>query len=389
MDRKCHQKKRQTEYLFLDIEWNQTPGTADAKNRAPVQIGIVSADQNLQERNTFSKTIRLSDPAQLNRETVRVAHMNKSQIMQAQTEDIVFDRVRQTFPAYKYVVVWTEETYELFKRGMKTYGLTMPKHQAVILQDVLMYVASGQNRQIGFEKALRLAKIAYAPENLHYSKHDAKYLYMLFKQCYEAYFQMAGKETCVANMMSGKLHTQRCRYAKAADQGNFLTMPKTKLFQGYTVCKLCSGGGEWNYLDWDSKKIPAKQPTKDGKKVKKSTKVNMRSLPLTEDNIRRICSELGLSCSVGQDVIFIKTVFSRWAVYIRNGKVQKLHHENYRAYRSEYLKKQKKYAEGYHEQKLPSDNFYDVAFYIKCHDESFIKKMGQKSRIEQLFDMIQ
>ena len=88
----------------MDIEWNQTPGTTDAKNRAPVQIGIVSADKNLQERNTFSKTIRLSDPALLNRETVRVAHMNKSQIMQAQTEDIVFDRVRQTFPAYKYVL---------------------------------------------------------------------------------------------------------------------------------------------------------------------------------------------------------------------------------------------------------------------------------------------
>ena len=81
----------------MDIEWNQTPGTTDAKNRAPVQIGIVSADKNLQERNTFSKTIRLSDPALLNKETVRVAHMNKRQIMQAQTEDIVFDRSDRHF----------------------------------------------------------------------------------------------------------------------------------------------------------------------------------------------------------------------------------------------------------------------------------------------------
>ena len=38
--------KEKYEYLFLDIEWNQEPGTTDIDGREPVQIAIVAADEN-------------------------------------------------------------------------------------------------------------------------------------------------------------------------------------------------------------------------------------------------------------------------------------------------------------------------------------------------------
>ena len=56
-------REERCEYLFLDIEWNQAPGTVRIEGREPVQIAAVAADGELQIIKTFSKAIRLSDPA--------------------------------------------------------------------------------------------------------------------------------------------------------------------------------------------------------------------------------------------------------------------------------------------------------------------------------------
>ncbi len=34
-------KSEKIEYLFLDIEWNQAPGTSDLDGREAIQIGVV------------------------------------------------------------------------------------------------------------------------------------------------------------------------------------------------------------------------------------------------------------------------------------------------------------------------------------------------------------
>ena len=49
----------------------------------------------------------------------------------------------------------------------------------------------------------------------------------------------------------------------------------------------------------------------------------------------------------------------------------------------------KKLTEGYHQQKLLSDHFYDVVQYIKYHDKGTVKRMAKKSRIERLFEKIE
>ena len=55
-----------------------------------------------------------------------------------------------------------------------------------------------------------------------------------------------------------------------------------------------------------------------------------------------------------------------------------------------YFKKQKmKCTEGYHKQKLPSENFFEVIQYIKYHDAGTVKRMSKKSRLEKLLEMVE
>lgn len=81
------------EYLFVDIEQNQTPGTNGIEDREPIQIGAVATDESMNLKKSFSRAMRLSSEEK-----------------------------------YKYEVVWTQDTYELLKRGMDTYGYSMPRH---------------------------------------------------------------------------------------------------------------------------------------------------------------------------------------------------------------------------------------------------------------------
>jgi len=62
-------EKAQFEYLFLDIEWNQAPGTTEIDGREVIQIGIVAADAEMHPLKTFSKAIKLSDPELFNEKT--------------------------------------------------------------------------------------------------------------------------------------------------------------------------------------------------------------------------------------------------------------------------------------------------------------------------------
>ena len=43
----------ETEYLFVNLKWNQISETEDIKYREPIQIGIVAADEDLQKEKIF------------------------------------------------------------------------------------------------------------------------------------------------------------------------------------------------------------------------------------------------------------------------------------------------------------------------------------------------
>ena len=166
------------EYLFVDIEWNQTPGTNGIEDREPIQIGVVATDESMNLKKSFSRAMRLSSEEKYNPDTLVLSHSTLKSVMQANSEEIVLRKIKMSFPKYKYVVVWTKDTYELFKRGMDTYGYSMPRHRVIVFQEVLMHIASDGVNQIGFERALKQAGIEYQKNFLHYSKHDANYMYM-------------------------------------------------------------------------------------------------------------------------------------------------------------------------------------------------------------------
>ena len=52
-------EKEQLEYLFLDLEWNQVPGTTGVDGREAIQIGVVVADIKIQKTKIF-KTVSQS-----------------------------------------------------------------------------------------------------------------------------------------------------------------------------------------------------------------------------------------------------------------------------------------------------------------------------------------
>lgn len=209
---------------------------------------------------------------------------------------------------------------------------------------------------------------------MHYSKHDVNYLYLLFCKCYGEYRKLTEQETCYLNPRTHKVHNGNCRYADSA----LIKSSKDVIFQGNKVCKVCDCENDWNRFHWKTNiKIKRKYNIKD-----------IRDLPLTIENMNRICDMFNLEYSVTNDAVFIKTPFGRWIVYLKGDEVKELHHENYRSRRGEPLNAHKKCIDGYHKQKLVSNNFYDVIYYINCHDSAMTRRWKEKSRIEKLFEMI-
>ena len=373
-------KKEQLEYLFLDIEWNQAPGTTGLDGREAVQIGVVAADAKMQKVKTFSKAIRLSDSNLFNEKTEVITHTPVANIMQGREENVVLRNFAQTFPEYPYLVVWTKDTYDLFMRDMRKNGISIKRHKPVFLQEVLSIITGNENDPIGFEKALRCAGIWYVPNYLHYAKHDANYLYQLYYQCFQKYSGATVGERCFVNEITRKLHTENCRYVKDMAVERKSIVPKSMIFKGCTVCKCCGKSQSWKQLEWEF-----------GNKAKnKKYRDYLKQLSLTETNIEKICKWFQLSYSITRDIVFVRTAFSSWIVYLQKDKVKKLLHENYRICKSQYLKKQKmKCIEGYHKQKLPSENFFEVIQYIKNHDAGVSKRLSKKSKLEELLEIVE
>lgn len=155
-------EKERFEYLFLDLEWNQAPGTTGLVGREAIQIGVVAADTKIQIIKTFSKAIRLSDPNLFNEKTEIVTHTPVTNIMQGKEEDVVLTKFAKHFPEYRFLVVWNRDTYDLFLRDMRKNGILVKRHKPVFLQEVLSVITGNENDPIGFEKALTCAGIKYA-----------------------------------------------------------------------------------------------------------------------------------------------------------------------------------------------------------------------------------
>ena len=386
--------ERRYEYLFLDMEWNQTRGTTDLANREPVQIGIIGTDEHLVQKKLFSKGIRVADVTNITEITCEMIRATKEMIMKAKTEEEVLDRVKQTFSSYRYVVVWTRDTYELFRAGMERNNIPMPRHKVVVLQDVLRVVAMSDGAAMSFEMALTEAGIAYEPAWLHCSRHDVEYLHMLFKTMYEQYATLTDLEYCAVTERSGIVHIPSCRYV-IPGRAEMVREAKRLLFSGYRPCTCCGSKEAWQRFQWKrkkkAKKIAKKKNVMTGVKGKKN-KVMPEKKVLTEEDIFRICGEFELTCSMVSNVVFITTPMGYWRVYLHKGKVKQVLHGNYKARNrsiaaSEFYNRKKKSNQGFHRQNIAMESFYDVAKYIHNHDKKRLKV--RKERIDMLFEQIE
>ncbi|RGF57945.1 hypothetical protein DV740_00215 [Roseburia sp. AF02-12] len=203
-------------------------------------------------------------------------------------------------------------------------------------------------------------------------------MYLLFCSCYKEYEKQTEKEFCYRNPKTHKLHTENCRYVQNMSKIKWQICGKTDVFNRNEVCKVCGCTDSWSRLGWGPQ---------SGRKLHETASY-LRQLPLTTENMSLICDKFRVEYHISVGAVFIRTTFSRWLIYIRDDKVVKLHHENYKARKNNALKVHTKCMEGYHKQKLPSTNFYDVVCYIKNHDMGMLKRLDEKSRVEKLLEML-
>ena len=377
----CSSIEDKIEFLFIDMEWNQKLGTKDLEGREPIQIGLLGADANLEEKKLFSKGIRLADVNTLTEETCKITHTGVDTVMRANTLEEVFKRVKMSFPKYKYVVVWNKDTYDLFIRSSKQASIKLPRHRVLVLQDIIGLIATSGKKKIGFETVLTRAEIPYNPAYLHFAKHDVQYLFALYKRMYADYQELTRDENAAVNEKTRIIHTSECRYVKN-DKGSVHPGVKAMVFRGYRACNCCGNELNLRKIYW----IPTLQEEKSKKAGDEISEVELRDLPLTESNIKQICNRYSMKCNISEHIIFLTTNCGYWRLYFDGEKVNKVFHGNYKMKQNDH-KKKKKCNEGFHQQKISFTNFYDVVRYIYYHDKDLYAN-HKKSKVEILLEKI-
>ena len=220
------------EYIFVDIEWNVNTNTLPLYD--PVRIGITACDKNMILKKSLSKVIHPSSIDTVTKKTFKMTHTSREVLMKGKNIDDVFTSVSKTFSSYRYIVVWTKTTYDIFKECAKKAGIRLPKHSPVLLQNVIMDIANNCTCQPGFESVLKAENIEYVPSALHNSKYDAKYLFDLYSKLYNKYSIISsGRDKCVSSNKSNILHCPQCKYTANIKDENLIFIDKSEIFKGY------------------------------------------------------------------------------------------------------------------------------------------------------------
>lgn len=226
------------EYLFLDIEWNAKNNSKNISDWEPVQVAAIGADADLKAEKSFAKRVGLKDIETLTENTCKLTHVQRKEVAVAKPAKEVFGNLKQTFPKFSFVVVWSWETYQIYRETMKREEIQLPKHRVILMQEILQTIAVEEKNPIGFEAALRQAKVSYRPWMLHYSKYDVSYLYELFKSMYIKYDGWTRDDLCAVNPITRKIHQSDCRYA-AGKNAVEMQGAKKFVFSGYKPCRCC------------------------------------------------------------------------------------------------------------------------------------------------------
>lgn len=88
------------------------------------------------------------------------------------------------------------------------------------------------------------------------------------------------------------------------------------------------------------------------------------------------CNELGIKVQLGENIIYLFTGLAHWRLYLNSdNSLDCAMHENYRFKKHSGLNSHKTY-NGFHRQKLRSNNIESVLEYIYDHDRKFFRGPG-------------
>lgn len=93
-----------------------------------------------------------------------------------------------------------------------------------------------------------------------------------------------------------------------------------------------------------------------------------------EVQIAKICEEFNMEYSLAEGIVFIKTQYSNWRIFHDGRVVTDVYHENLRMDMADKVwKEYGSFNDGFHKQRIFSNNLYDVLYYIHTHDRDFFK----------------
>lgn len=269
-------------------------------------------------------------------------------------------------------VVWNRYTYEVLKEAILDERLQLPKHNVIVLQDMVSFLYR-QKRKLGFEYMMNQYGLCYEPYMLHNAKKDAAYLRNLFYKIKYVYIKKCKRNNSqlVSLKKSVVVHTHTCRYVIKKERQQLEYHLLSCLFDGYRLCKSC--GHMVRVI-----------------RLKRNTQTTIQENHFSENTVRNICKNYEMKCEFCDGIVFIQTPISSWRIYHEQGKIKEIFHKNLRIASIKISRKSNHNVnEGFHIQKLDFDNIYDVLPYIFQHDKRYARNVPhKKNRIEELIEQV-
>ena len=195
-------------YVFLDIEWNSWM-EKQVNYSEVLQIGSIICDEKLQEKKNAFRIISPEHLDNVSDDTMKLMHLNKLMLQQAKNEQEVVNNFAADIPGDSKIIVWSQESADMFKRLLVKYGYRVKQYSFIILNTIVSEIFG---KKVSMKNALASFNISVDENFLHCSKHDVMYLKKLYIKVQELLDEKMA-DTFVFAKNSKILHINGCHYA--------------------------------------------------------------------------------------------------------------------------------------------------------------------------------
>lgn len=343
--------------LFCYIEYNKIHKGIkyDPNNYDILEIGATLYVDD-EEVKTYSKFVHPQHIELMTKERyLSFGGLKQFDLEKASSIEDISRRFYKTFYEYDLLVMWNKREYEILMASLERGGHIQAEHKPIFLED-LIKMSKGYSKP--FLRELKEYKVNVEDKyNLHYSKFKAKYLAELYFAAKKSYSVFLKREdfwflkSCYGNV----IHKVDCNIGKKIPIKNVREASVADLFDGYEACTECCQGKLMLLPDKFHVRFPKKSQ-------------------FEEVQIAKMCEEFNMEYSLAEGIVFIKTQYSNWRIFHDGRLVTDVYHENLRMDMSDKVwKEHDSFNDGFHKQRIFSNNLYDVLYYIHTHDRDFFK----------------